>query len=254
LDERLSRFLKRGARPALNRLLARYSLVGDPVLFDAGSFPWTRLLETRYQDIRREATRLQALGQALPTFEEISPHQKRISKGNDWRTVWLHGFGYDSEVAQQLCPVTTRLIRQVPGLKTAFFSMLAPGTHIPSHTGVTKGLVNYHLGLIVPTRAERCRMELGDRQIVWLPGCSYVFDDTTPHEIWNETDEPRIVLMLQFERPFRAPGRQINQLFLWVLRFTPYLRKPRKNVVETDQRLRTAAERRGWIPATGGTS
>ena len=206
LKKRFSRFLKRGARPALNRLLARYSKVGDPVIFDKEIFPWTKILEGHSQEICLEALRLRALRDSLPTFHEVSPYQQRISKGDSWRTLWLYGFGHQSPVAQQLCPVTARLIRQVPQLQTALFSMLAPGTHIPAHRGVYKGLINYHLGLVVPRQAEKCRMQVGDQQIVWQPGQSYVFDDTNTHEVWNDTDEDRIVLFLQFHRPFRLPG------------------------------------------------
>ncbi len=248
LKKRFSRFLKRGARPALNRLLVRYSKIGDPVVFEKEMFPWTKLLEAHYEEIRAEALRLRDLRDALPTFHEVSPYQKRISKGDSWKTVWLYGFGHDSAVAQELCPVTTRLVRQVPQLQSALFSMLAPGTHIPAHRGVYKGLVNYHLGVLVPQESEKCRMQVGDRLIVWQPGQSYVFDDTNTHEVWNESDEERIVLFLQFHRPFRLPGHLLSKLFLWGLQFTPYLRKPRQNARASDDRLRRAAEQRGLLP------
>jgi beta-hydroxylase len=251
IKKRFSRFLKRKARPALNRFLARYSKVGDPVVFDNGLFPWTKKLEEHFDEIHEEALRLYGLQASLPTFHEVSPYQKRISKGDSWKTAWLYGFGHNSEIAQQLCPKTTELIWQVPELKSALFSILAPGTHIPAHRGVYKGLVNYHLGIVVPEQAEKCRMQVGDEQIVWQKGQSYVFDDTNTHEVWNDSDEPRIVLFLQFHRPFRAPGRQISKLFLWGLQFTPYLRKPRQNVRESDHRLRHAAEERGLLPEAG---
>jgi aspartyl/asparaginyl beta-hydroxylase (cupin superfamily) len=253
LVKRLSRVLKRGVRPALNRFLARYSRVGDPVVFDNSLFPWIRLLEDQYTEIRNEAIRLGELHDVLPTFDEISPYQRRISKGGGWKTVWLHGFGHDSEIAQKLCPVTAGLIEQVPELQTALFSLLAPGTHIPAHRGVYKGLVNYHLGIIVPKQADKCRMQVGDEQVIWQPGKSVVFDDTNTHEVWNESGEERVVLMLQFHRPFRAPGRQLSRLFLWGLQFTPYLRKPRQNVRLSDERLSVAAEQRGMLATTPGS-
>jgi beta-hydroxylase len=252
LKKRLSRVLKRGLRPALNRLLVRYSQVGDPVVFEPALFPWTRVIEEHYDEIRAEAIRLDELRDVLPTFHEMSPYQKRISKGDNWKTVWLHGFGHDSEVAQQLCPTTARLVREVPGLQTALFSMLAPGTHIPAHRGVYKGLINYHLGVIVPKQAERCRMQVGDELVVWQSGQSVVFDDTNTHEVWNESGEERVVLMLQIERPFRQTGHVLSRLFLWGLQFTPYLRKPRQNARVSDARLRIAAEQRGLLPASGG--
>lgn len=250
VQKALSRLLKRAARPSLNRLLARFSAVGDPVVFADGVFPWTRLLEEHFDEIRAEALRLYSLQHALPAFHEVSPYQQRISRGDTWKTAWLHGFGHDSEVTQSLCPRTTAVLRRVPELQTAFFSILAPGTHIPRHRGVYKGLVNCHLAIVVPKQAERCRMRIGDELIVWREGRSYVFDDTNPHEVWNETGDERIVLMLQFHRPFRSPGRQLSRLFLWGLQLTPYLRKPRRNVRQSDRRLRAVAQERGLLPAS----
>ena len=247
--KRVERLLKRQVRPALNRLLARFSEVGDPVVFESRLFPWTRDLEAHIDEIRAEVIRLSEVHDVLPTFREVSPYQKRISKRASWKTLWLYGFGHDSAVAQRLCPVTTRLVKQVPGLQSALFSMLAPGSHIQPHQGVYKGLINYHLGVIVPKQAERCRMRVGDEWIVWRTGESYVFDDTNTHEVWNESGEERVVLMLQFDRPFREPGRAMSRLFLWALRFTPYLRTPRRNVLASEARLAEAAEGRGLFPA-----
>jgi len=37
-------------------------------------------------------------------------------------------------------------------MKTAFFSILAPGKHLPAHRGPYKGVMRYHLGLLIPSR------------------------------------------------------------------------------------------------------
>ena len=63
------------------------------------------------------------------------------------------------------CPETTRLVESVPGLKTALFSIHAPGVHIPRHKGATKGMVTCHLALVVPKEREKCRMAVHDQMI-----------------------------------------------------------------------------------------
>lgn len=241
-------FAKRRLRPALDRFLARYSILGDPVVFDNELFPWRRKFEERIDEIRVEAMRLSELHDALPTFHEVSPYQERIS--NDlWRTVYLYGFGYRSEVASELCPVTANLLDEVPGLQSALFSLLAPGMHIKAHRGFSKSVINYHLGVIVPKRREQCRMRIADREIVWEAGKSIVFDDTNLHEVWNDSGEERIVLLVQFDRPLRSPGRQVSQLFMQLLVRLPYLKEPRRRVPLLDARLRKAAVTHGLLPA-----
>lgn len=240
--KKLVKLLKRRGRPAINRLLIRYSKVGDPVVFQPELFPWAARLEANWRAIRAEAEQVLALREYVPAFHEVSPDQYRISNTDEWKTFWLRGFGYRSKVFSDFCPVTSRLLEEVPGLETAFFSILAPGMHIIPHRGVFKGIVNCHLGLIVPDKREQCRMRVGDEIFHWNEGETRIFDDTNEHEVWNDTDQERVVLMLQFRRPLRAPGRQICELFIQVLKRTPYVTVALENQQRFERRFSAALE------------
>ncbi|WP_208726624.1 aspartyl/asparaginyl beta-hydroxylase domain-containing protein [Corallococcus terminator] len=48
------------------------------------------------------------------------------------------------------CPVTTSIVKKIPGLRSVWFSCLAPGSHIIAHTGNDATMLRCHLGLIVP--------------------------------------------------------------------------------------------------------
>src|SRR3546814_5195751 len=72
---------------------------------------------------------------------------------------------------------------------TAWISILSPRYHIPAHSGVTKGILRAHLGLIVPREREKCRIRIGDEVRYWEPGKIFVIDDTYEHEVWNERSE-----------------------------------------------------------------
>jgi beta-hydroxylase len=229
--------LKRRARPALNRFLARHSEVGDPVVFAPGTFPWEKVLIENWRVIRAEAEAVLALRDQVPAFHEVSPDQYRISQQADWKTFWLQGFGTRSELCCQLCPETDRILQQVPGLETAFYSMMAPGTHVLAHRGVFKGIINCHLGLIVPEDRDKCRMRIDHEVIHWQEGALRIFDDTRKHEVWNETDQERVVLMLQFQRPLRSPGREVRDLFLRGLRMTPYVTRAIANQRRFEERF-----------------
>ena len=109
-------------------------------------------------------------------------------------------------------------------------TILAPGTHIPDHRGVSKGLITCHLGLIVPRDGD-VRMRVGDRVVRWAEGETLVFDDTYRHEVWNETGGSRVVLLIQFERPLRRPGKWCADLFLGIARRSAFVREARDNVL-----------------------
>ncbi|GIW41183.1 MAG: hypothetical protein KatS3mg076_1760 [Candidatus Binatia bacterium] len=134
-------------------------------------------------------------------------------------------------MAARLCPETSRALLSIPGLQTAFFSILAPGKYVPSHRGVTKALVRCHLALKVPKSRERCRIRVGGQVCTWEEGKTLFFDDTCPHEVHNDTDEDRVVLFIDFERPMRPAGRLVARFLLWALRKSAYVRDPYRNQV-----------------------
>lgn len=238
------KLLKKKARPALNQLLARYSEVGDPPTFDPSVFPFTAALEGSWTVIRQEAEGLLAYRSVIPAFQDISPDQYRISKDEAWKTFWLRGFGRVSPLGRLMCPRTSELLDAIPGIENALFSILEPGKHIPPHRGVYKGIINYHLGLIVPRARERCRIRIANEIRHWEEGRSLVFDDTNTHEVWNDTEEDRVVLMMQFRRPLRAPGDQLSRLFIRALRLTPYVTRASANQARWEQRFMEAIEGR----------
>jgi aspartyl/asparaginyl beta-hydroxylase (cupin superfamily) len=72
------------------------------------------------------------------------------------------------------------------------FSLLAPRTRIPPHTGVSNARLVCHLPLVVP---PDCSFRVGAETRAWAPGSGFVFDDTIEHEARNDSDELRVVLI-----------------------------------------------------------
>ncbi len=215
---------------------ARHSLVdGGPVL-DRGGFPWVDALEENGGAIREELDWLLERRDALPRFQDISPAQKSIARDDRWRVFPLYGFGVRSDRNCAICPRTAAVLDGIPDVIHAFFSVLAPGAHIPRHHGITRGIVRCHLGLIVPERAERCRMEIDGTTLVWREGEAVVFDDTRPHEVWNDTDETRVVLLIDVPRPMTRKGRTLLAMLEAVLERTFYVREAIENELAWERR------------------
>ena len=228
---------------ALASFLARQSLVPNTPVIDNGHFPFLQPFTANWREIAAEAREILKHREDIPAFQEISPDQYRISTGKNWRTFVLFGFGNKLEKNCREAPATTRLLEQVPNLQIAWFSILAPGYHIPAHTGVSKGLIRAHLGLIIPKQAEKCRIRVGDETKVWRPGEVFVFDDTYEHEVWNETDEERVILLFDVDRPMRFWGRAVNAGFLRLMKFTAFYLEPKKNLQDWEDRYEAATRR-----------
>ncbi|WP_420136524.1 aspartyl/asparaginyl beta-hydroxylase domain-containing protein [Sphingomonas sp.] len=215
-------------RRRIDAVVERSSLVSNAPVLQPELFPWTDLLRRHWTEIRDEALAVLAQPDAVPLLDEVSPDHRRIAPPGKWRSFFLRGYGADIEENLARCPRTAALIQHIPKLNSAFFSILAPGARIPPHRGVTKGLITCHIGLIVP--AGDIRLRVGPEVVCWQEGEALVFDDTYKHEVWNETAETRVVLLIQFGRPLRFPGKLLADLFLWGIRHSAFVREARRNI------------------------
>lgn len=217
-------------RGFFDRLIASSSLVSNDPVLDVRDFAWTQALRANWRAIRDEAVAAALQDEPAPSLATISPDHRAIARIDMWRSFFLWGYGYPIEENLARCPQTAALIAAIPGLNSAFFSILAPGTHIPDHRGVTKGLITCHLGLIVPKDGD-VRMRVDTRIVRWADGETLVFDDTYNHEVWNDTSGTRVVLLIQFQRPLRHPGKWVADTFLKLLRRTAFVQEARDNVL-----------------------
>jgi aspartyl/asparaginyl beta-hydroxylase (cupin superfamily) len=78
------------------------------------------------------------------------------------------------------------------------FSLLAPGAHIPPHTGVANTRLVCHLPLIVP---PGCWFRVGAETRDWRVGQAWVFDDTIEHEALNPSEALRVILIVDTWHP-----------------------------------------------------
>ncbi len=217
--------------------IARASLVGDQPFFSAEQFPWAKELEKNWHVIREELDVVMTHRADLPNFQDISPDQKHLAKEDKWKTFFFFAYGLETPGNAARCPRTAALLKAVPGAKTAFFSILAPHMHIPAHCGPYKGVVRYHLGLIVPKPEAQCRIRVAETIAHWEEGRSMFFDDTYEHEVWNDTDGVRVVLFMDVLRPLRFPMSVINRLIIRAIAASPFITDAKKNHEAWEQRM-----------------
>lgn len=230
----------------VNRHIAKHTR--DQPWHEGSSFPWARELEGRYDELREEISQaLQRLAH-LPTLQEILPTTELYAFPDDWRQVMLYTYGkrIDDNCAQY--PKTAEAIEKIPGVVSSTLSILGPGEHIPPHEHHYKGLLIYHFGIIIP-KEGRCEMRVGEEWRRWQEGKLVAIDPTFDHEVYNETDQYRIVLIGQFRRPDMPPVmRFLDGVYLGLMNATPMGRNMVRQV-----RAR-AAEQRAEIEAAMAAS
>lgn len=217
------------------------ALSHDATFMDPYRFSWAKELEAAFPEIRRECDRVIADINAVPNLDQLAEGSSKLAQGGEWKGFLLAAFGRIVEKNAAHCPETIKAVRRIPGLNTVAFSVLAPGAHLPRHTGDFAGILRYHMGLIIPPGPD-CRIAVDDEIRVWEEGKSMLFDDTHPHEVWNDTDQLRVVLFLDFVRPTFLPLMLLNRLLLKLVGMTSYTQDVIRNAEKfTEDRLGRAS-------------
>jgi len=238
-DRALDVLNEAGARllQLLERLIMRASLVPTTPFLDPATFPWVRTLEDNWKTIRADLDEVLAYREQLPNFQDISADQGSITDDDRWKTFFFFGYGFKSETNCARCPETTRLLEQVPGMTTAFFSILSPHKHIPDHRGPYKGVLRYHLALMVPEPREASRIRVDEQFANWEEGRSLLFDDSYEHEAWNDSDGVRVVLFMDVIRPLRPPVKQLNSFVIKAISRSPYVGDAKRRHLDWERKF-----------------
>ncbi len=179
--------------------------------YDNANFPWLQELEAATDDIRQEF---------LNVFTEdnqadFTPYINRpddaplnqwaeLNRNPRWSVFFLWQSGRRVDKNCDRCPRTAELIERLPlchipnFAPNVVFSLLAPKTTIPPHSGDTNARLIGHLPLIVP---EGCRFRVGNETRPWEVGKAWLFDDTLEHEARNDSDKLRVILMIDVWNP-----------------------------------------------------
>ena len=212
---------------------------------DLGEYPELAILSENYAAIRTECESLIGSRLRIPGMEELTSYTSGGIHQIAWKSfMFKSGQFIDENCA--LAPHTAALLRKIPGLYTAFFSVLEPNQHIKPHWGYWKGFIRYHLGVVIPdnNRENKCwirinpnaqdrsqardAIEQGERYF-WHNGEAVLFDDTFLHDAANESDQVRVVLFLDLARKMPWPLALLNRLFLWIAHQDKSVREIRKN-------------------------
>ena len=214
-----------------------------------GTYPHFRLIEENYPTIRAECEALMKDRSRLVRMDELGgSYTAGDTHVADWTTLMFKSGSFIEENCR-LAPRTADLIRKLPGVYTAFFSVLEPQQKLPPHFGYYKGFLRYHMGVMVPNdnaddscwvrinadpadnaRRDRDLIERGERYF-WKNGQGVVFDDTFLHEAANESDQVRVVLWFDFRRKMPWYLDAFNRFCLFVVHRVGSVKRIRKIAV-----------------------
>lgn len=197
-----------------NALMYLFSAVPTRPLLTEHDFPELAPLSANWRMMREEALKLRDEGYIRTALNNNDIGFNSFFK-RGWKRFYLKWYDQALPSAQALCPRTVDLLKGIPEVKGAMFALLDPRSHLNPHRDPFAGSIRYHLGLVTPN-SDACFISVDGERYFWKDGEAVLFDETYIHCVENNTDETRIILLCDIERPLRlGVMRALNS---WVSR------------------------------------
>ncbi|MGN6580752.1 MAG: lipid A hydroxylase LpxO [Bordetella sp.] len=196
----------------LNTFMYAFSAVPNTPYIDLAQFPQLQVLQDRWQEIRAEAVALFGDGKIKPSAQYNDAGFNSFFK-TGWGRFYLKWYDEPQPSALEFCPYTTQLVKDIPGVKAVMFASLPPGARLPRHRDPYSGSLRFHMGLITPNDPA-CFIDVDGERYHWRDGEAVMFDETFIHYAENATEENRIILFADIERPMKYRWAQaVNRFF-----------------------------------------
>jgi len=210
-------------------------------------YPELKVFEENYPAIRDECLALLQRKERLTDMKAMGGTYTQAGIHTiQWKT-FMFKSGDFVDANCRLAPRTAALIRSVPRVYTAFFSILEPHQRITPHWGYYKGFVRYHLGVVIPNdnKNDECFLRVnGDTEdnrkrdpaliekgevYHWKNGEGIVFDDNYLHDAGNDSDQVRVVLWLDVCRKMPFYLEWFNRISLALAKRDASMKQIRQN-------------------------
>jgi beta-hydroxylase len=186
-----------------------FSKVPNRPVQDVGRFPDLLRLRENWEGIRDEALRLYEAGhiRKSETHSDIA-FNSFFKRG--WTRFYLKWYDDVMPSAAEMCPKTVELVKSIPSVNAALFAVLPGRSKLGAHRDPFAGSLRYHLGLKTPN-SDQCRIFIDGDPYPWRDGQDILFDETYIHSVKNDTDEVRVILFCDVERPMLPVARAVNR-------------------------------------------
>lgn len=186
----------------------------QPILDKEALFPQSHAFEAEWEKIKSEVEAYLTLKwQQVPEFSQVDSHQYDIANTDDhkWKTAIVKMYG--EYMNESISPTLVKLVRQNDlTISSALISCMEAGKDVPIHKGPNKGVMRYHLPLLV---AEGdCFLTINGKRVDLQEGQGLLWDDAYPHGASNFTSATRVVLLLDVKRQL---PRHLNWLYEKIL-------------------------------------
>lgn len=165
-----------------------------PAYYPNSVLPELENLKENYIPIREEVLQLLAT-------QKTKPYSTYLAKKDKWQVLWFYFWGMKNRNALSEITVLKKCLNGISNLTNASISILEPNTVIDFHQGDCNGIYRCHFGIKIPAELPDCGIEVNKIKKQWKEGEYFIFCDAQEHSAWNNTNEARIILILDIIHP-----------------------------------------------------
>ena len=186
-------------------------------------FPELQKIQNNWKVIKEEVDELYEKGYFSQTSSKDSKAYYDIGFRTflkyGWSKFYVNWYGHTHNSAKNLCPKTAEILSSIPQVNGAMFSILPIGSKLTRHLDPIATSLRYHLSLTTPN-SEDCFINVDTETYHWKDGEVFMFDETYLHYANNNSNQKRIILMCDIDRPTWGPGKVLNFILKQILRFS----------------------------------
>lgn len=127
---------------------------------------------------------------------------KNLDIHKKWRMSALKNMGGWFEENKSRYPTLLKLVESLgDNCRSAGYSILEPGGKVITHTDTEEDHEKWfvlHVPLIVPE--GDIGFTENNEKGKWVEGQCFILDVESPHSIWNFTDKPRVVVLMELKK------------------------------------------------------
>ena len=170
-----------------------------PVFYASNKYDFQNTLENNYHSIKNEIIEKYSSDSKIFIPQHAPPPYK--FDNDRWKICTFYGFLLKYENTLKEFPVIAEVLKKIPHLITAQISVLEPHTKIKPHFGSSNAVIRSHLAIQIPGKLPELGMKMLHEERSWEEGKVVSFCETYRHYVWNNTDYPRIVLLIDTIHP-----------------------------------------------------
>ena len=191
-----------------------------PIL-DLNDFPELIEIQKNWKDIAQEASNLKNLGFFSKTTDQNSSAYYdlgfRTFYKYGWSKFYLTWYGHSLKSAKQHCPKTVKLLESSPLVNGSMLTLLPVGSKLTRHLDPFASSLRLHISLDTPNDPS-CFINVDGNSYYWKDGDGFLFDETYLHFAENQTNQDRLILMCDIDRPLWFPANIFNKIIRFFMR------------------------------------